>query len=57
MSLTLDQRPVIAVAGPNDAGKTTFYHAHLESAGLRFVSSDVLARELDIEPCAEGPGG
>jgi predicted ABC-type ATPase len=44
-----DQRPiVIAVAGPNGAGKTTFYHAHLQHSGLRFVSADVLARELDL---------
>jgi predicted ABC-type ATPase len=50
MSLPLDQRPVVvAIAGPNGAGKTTFYHAHLQPAGLRFVSVDVLARELNID--------
>jgi predicted ABC-type ATPase len=49
----LDQRPiVIALAGPNGAGKTTFYHAHLESAGLRLVSADILARELEMDPYA-----
>jgi predicted ABC-type ATPase len=53
MSLVPDRRPVIvALAGPNGAGKTTFYHAHLQPAGLRFVNSDVLARELDLEPYA-----
>jgi predicted ABC-type ATPase len=44
-----DQRPIVlTVAGPNGAGKTTFYHAHLQHSGLRFVSADVLARELDL---------
>ena len=51
MSLLLDQRPVIvAIAGPNGAGKTTFYYAHLHPAGLRFVNSDALARELNMTP-------
>lgn len=46
----LDQCPiVVALAGPNGAGKTTFYHAHLEPAGLRFVNSDVIARELNMD--------
>ena len=49
----LDQRPiVIAVAGSNGAGKTTFYHSHLRSTGLRFVNADVLALELKIDPYA-----
>jgi predicted ABC-type ATPase len=53
MSLPLDQVPVIvALAGANGAGKTTFYHAHLKSAGLLFVNADVLAQELRIEPYA-----
>ncbi len=47
----LDSRPiVVAVAGPNGAGKTTFYEAHLKAAGLRLLSADVFARELDIDP-------
>ena len=53
MSSPLNQRPVIvALAGPNGAGKTTFYHAHLQPAALRFVNTDVLARELGLDPYA-----
>ena len=45
----LDRRPVIvAIAGSNGAGKTTFFHAHLREAGLRFVNADDIARELDV---------
>jgi predicted ABC-type ATPase len=51
VELALDRRPiVIALAGPNGGGKSTFYHAHLKAAGLRFVNPDVLARELRMEP-------
>ena len=47
------RRPIIiAVAGPNGAGKTTFYHAHLQPAGLRFLNTDLLARELNLDPYA-----
>lgn len=47
----LDRRPiVVAVAGPNGAGKTTFFHAHIAPAALRYVSADVLARELELAP-------
>ena len=28
--------------------KTTFFHSHLREAGLRFVNTDDIARELDI---------
>jgi len=53
VNLALDQRPVlVAIAGLNGAGKTTFYHAHLQPAGLRFLNSNVLARELNIDPYA-----
>jgi predicted ABC-type ATPase len=49
----LERRPiVVALAGPNGAGKSTFFHAHLASAGLRFVNTDVIARELDIDAYA-----
>ncbi len=50
MSSPIDQRPlIVALAGSNGAGKTTFYHSHLKSAGLRFINADVLALELDME--------
>jgi hypothetical protein len=46
-----DRRPIIVpIAGPNGAGKTAFFHAHLASAGLRFVNAGVLAAELAVEP-------
>jgi predicted ABC-type ATPase len=51
VSETLDQRPlIVALAGPNGAGKTTFYHAFLEPTQLRFVTADVLAEALRLEP-------
>ncbi|HTV41465.1 MAG TPA: zeta toxin family protein [Candidatus Sulfotelmatobacter sp.] len=47
----MDKRPIIVVlAGHNGAGKSTFYHAHLEVSGLRFLNADVLAAELDVNP-------
>lgn len=53
MSSPLDQRPLlVALAGSNGAGKTTFYHAHLKPCGLRFINADMLAGELDLEPYA-----
>ena len=46
-----DRRPLlVAIAGPYGAGKTTFYHAHLDALALRFVNADTLAWELDLEP-------
>jgi predicted ABC-type ATPase len=46
----LDQRPLlVAVAGPNGSGKTTFYHSMLKQAGLRLVNADNIARELQID--------
>jgi predicted ABC-type ATPase len=48
--LPLDQRPVVvALAGSNGAGKTTFYHAHLRASGLRLINADILARELNVD--------
>ncbi len=45
----LECRPiVIAIAGSNGAGKSTFYAAHLVDSGLRFINADVLADELAI---------
>ncbi|MGP8200283.1 MAG: zeta toxin family protein [Limisphaerales bacterium] len=50
MILPLDKRPVIvALAGSNGAGKTTFYHTHLQPSALRLVDADILARELGID--------
>jgi predicted ABC-type ATPase len=44
-------RPIIvAIAGSNGAGKTTFYHSFLASAGLRFINADVLALQLGMDP-------
>ena len=49
----LDERPVLlAIAGSNGAGKSTFYHAHLAAAGLPFLEADHLAAELDLDPYA-----
>ena len=54
MDLSLfDQRPIIvALAGSNGAGKTTFYLSHLAETGLRFINADDLAVELRIEAYA-----
>ena len=47
---TLDDSPVIvAIAGSNGAGKSTFFHSHLAGTGLRFVNADDLALELGLE--------
>lgn len=46
----LDRRPIlVALGGPDGAGKTTFYHANLEPSGLRFVNADTIARELNMD--------
>src|SRR5262245_10039760 len=45
----LDRRPVIvAIAGSNGAGKTTFFHSHLREAALRIINADDIARELEL---------
>ena len=47
----LDARPIIiAIAGSNGAGKSTFFASHLADCGLRFVNADDIALELDIGP-------
>jgi predicted ABC-type ATPase len=46
---SLDARPlVVALAGSNGAGKSTFFHAHLADAGLRFINADDLAAEMGL---------
>ena len=50
---SFDQRPIIvAVAGPNGAGKTTFCNAHLRSAALCVINTDVLAHQLELDAYA-----
>ena len=45
----LDKRPiVIALAGSNGAGKSTFYESFLADAGLRFINADVLSASLEM---------
>lgn len=45
----LDARPiVVALAGSNGAGRSTFFHAHLADAGLRFINADDLAAEMGL---------
>lgn len=45
----LEARPiVVAVAGSNGAGKSTFFHAHLDRSRLRFINADDLAAEFGI---------
>ena len=46
----LDARPIVlALAGSNGAGKSTFFHTHLADAGLRFVNADDLAAEMGLD--------
>ena len=45
----LDKRPVIvALAGSNGAGKSTFYESYLSDAGLRFINADDLSASLKL---------
>lgn len=45
----LDQRPiVIALAGSNGAGKSTFYESFLADAGLRFINADAMSASLGV---------
>lgn len=46
---SLDARPiVVALAGSNGAGKSTFFHSHIANAGLRFINADDLAAEMGL---------
>ena len=45
----LDKRPiVIALAGSNGAGKSTFYESYLADGGLRFINADELSASLGL---------
>lgn len=47
----LDKRPIIvALAGSNGAGKSTFYESHLADVGLRFINADELSASLGLSP-------
>lgn len=47
----VNARPIIiAVAGPDGSGKTTFFEAHLKAGGLPFINADMLARDLGLGP-------
>jgi predicted ABC-type ATPase len=47
----LDKRPlIIALAGSNGAGKSTFYDGFLADGGLRFVNADELSASLGVLP-------
>lgn len=46
-----DDRPtIIALAGSNGAGKSTFYETQLAYLGWPFVNADLLAKELNLDP-------
>jgi predicted ABC-type ATPase len=48
-----DRRPlIIAIAGSNGAGKSSFYRSRLRRAGLPFVNADDLSRELNFDAYA-----
>jgi len=50
MTSLLDRRPLlVAVAGPNGSGKTTFYHSTLKRSGLALVNADNIAHELHMD--------
>ena len=47
----LDKRPlIIALAGSNGAGKSTFYDSYLADGGLRFVNADEISASLGMLP-------
>ena len=58
MTSPLDRRPIVVVlAGPSGAGKTTFYQAHLAGTGLRFVNTDRIAAELELDVLTAAEAG
>ena len=51
MTIPLERRPLlVALAGPNGAGNSTFFHAHLAPVGLRFLDPDRIAQQLRLAP-------
>lgn len=45
----LDERPiVVAIAGSNGVGKSTFFETFLSDCGLRFINADIIAKGLEI---------
>jgi predicted ABC-type ATPase len=45
-----DRPTIIALAGSNGAGKTTFYAVYLAGLGWPFINADVLAKERIVDP-------
>lgn len=53
MNAMFDQRPLlIALAGANGAGKSTFYKTYLQQLGLQFINADAIAKELNLDAYA-----
>jgi predicted ABC-type ATPase len=53
MNAIFNQRPLlIALAGANGAGKSTFYKTYLQQLGLQFINADVIAKELNLDAYA-----
>jgi predicted ABC-type ATPase len=49
VNASLDARPIlIAIAGPNRAGKSTFYNGQISYTGLPFVNANIIAAETGI---------
>ncbi|MEZ6134079.1 MAG: hypothetical protein R3C53_04115 [Pirellulaceae bacterium] len=45
----LDKRPIIiALAGSNGSGKSTFFESYLADGGLRFINADQLSASLGL---------
>lgn len=40
---------LIMLAGPDGAGKSTFYESHLQTLELRFLNADILARAANMD--------